>query len=779
MSIEKDQINKSIFGKKDFNKYKDPERDIDVIKLKLIEKLKEQERRKSYGGHGGVTNPTSQPLIFNNPLNIIISGSDNNFVDLLFWMPNDAHVKRDKDNGRNSITIAASHIQTAEPRIDFTWTLSDLSAITDGDHTPEASEITEILSQLSNLNNYVYLAGGNHDTQNADDPENGLEWFNDLVEQLNNQQISRPFQLLDGSTNDCYAFTVGNALFITAIDYNNGPETEGGRGNSPTAESGYPTGGLSNAQWVKIVNWIFLHLDKIIFVNTHHALVKDTTLVSGYNDNSYLRLHGPDPDYPGGEGMVHFIGTDRGSDNQGTRIPFDLFSKSTQLVDLFIHGHSHPRLTDSLGGKTIIKRNFFGGSNILNNACLTKYWAVSGVDPDPNSWFGKLSGSLLNLKRMIHYTPNAASASLGEYYSSSEMDLTMKKVFQRSYTEPTPSTPTNLPISLSFNRVMNNKVTLAWTSSNADGHLILRKSGSLPSSSPSDNSTYILGETLGDGTVISVGTKTEIVDYEVISGSTYYYKIIPFNAGGGSIKYGTNTLTGSQFISQGNVYCDESFSFNIYNPYNVVRGPMTDRGSGSYHIFEDSKCKFIGTSINSATVQNMDNVIYSRTGITSSGDLYMSAYLKIENPNSGASNNMFTCIGIMNSGSTIERGDRNVIRIVYGAGPNENDRGEHGIRLQIHSGGVLRYNQSASYSEGWWKIHYNTSSSLTQFYKWDTTGSSWTQQGTNQNFSITASAMDFRIYAGAETRVTASTGGTSSYTTNWILSTVDFSGLSL
>ena len=101
-------------------------------------------------------------------------------------------------------------------------------------------------------------------------------------------------------------------------------------------------------------------------------------------------------------------------------------------------------------------------------------------------------------------------------------------------TEPSSHTTTfsNTPIS-------QTQIDLAFdaasTITNADGYLILLKTGSTPTGLPSDGTAYSVGNAIGDATVAAIITSTSATTSSVTglsAGTSYYFSIIPYNYNG-------------------------------------------------------------------------------------------------------------------------------------------------------------------------------------------------------------------------------------------------------
>jgi hypothetical protein len=75
----------------------------------------------------------------------------------------------------------------------------------------------------------------------------------------------------------------------------------------------------------------------------------------------------------------------------------------------------------------------------------------------------------------------------------------------------------------------------ASTITNADGYLILRKTGSGPTGLPTDGNSYSVGTDIGDATVAAIITSSSSTSTSVTSlsaGTSYYFELIPYNYNG-------------------------------------------------------------------------------------------------------------------------------------------------------------------------------------------------------------------------------------------------------
>ena len=82
----------------------------------------------------------------------------------------------------------------------------------------------------------------------------------------------------------------------------------------------------------------------------------------------------------------------------------------------------------------------------------------------------------------------------------------------------------------------------------ADAYLVIRSTSSTLSASPSDNTTYAIGDNVGGGTVISNSSNNTFMSTGLSSGTVYYYFVYAVNSNctGGSKYLTASPLTGSK-----------------------------------------------------------------------------------------------------------------------------------------------------------------------------------------------------------------------------------------
>lgn len=112
--------------------------------------------------------------------------------------------------------------------------------------------------------------------------------------------------------------------------------------------------------------------------------------------------------------------------------------------------------------------------------------------------------------------------------------------------------PTIQATNLIISNITDTSMDLTWTESDGDGTLILGKSGSAVSSTPSDDINYVASSSFGAGSQIGTlnyvlaktsGNTVSITD--LTPSTTYHYRGSGFNGTGSNVKFITSTATGN------------------------------------------------------------------------------------------------------------------------------------------------------------------------------------------------------------------------------------------
>jgi hypothetical protein len=137
----------------------------------------------------------------------------------------------------------------------------------------------------------------------------------------------------------------------------------------------------------------------------------------------------------------------------------------------------------------------------------------------------------------LYYTQAYATNSAGTTYGGVDQFTTFK------------SEPSAQATSLVFSSITSTAFNSAFTAAvgSPDGYIVLSSTSSSLSSNPIDGTTYTAGNSLGGGTVISVGSSLSgIANTSLSSVTTYYIFVYAYNNSGSNINYlSTSPLSAS------------------------------------------------------------------------------------------------------------------------------------------------------------------------------------------------------------------------------------------
>lgn len=101
--------------------------------------------------------------------------------------------------------------------------------------------------------------------------------------------------------------------------------------------------------------------------------------------------------------------------------------------------------------------------------------------------------------------------------------------------------PSSQATALNFTTIMPTTLGASFTpaSGSPTGYLVLRRQGASPTSSPMDGTPYSINSTIGDGTVVAMGSSTSFNDVGLAVSTVYHYDIFAYNGSGTTINYNT------------------------------------------------------------------------------------------------------------------------------------------------------------------------------------------------------------------------------------------------
>lgn len=148
----------------------------------------------------------------------------------------------------------------------------------------------------------------------------------------------------------------------------------------------------------------------------------------------------------------------------------------------------------------------------------------------------------LSALTIYHYAVYAYNGTAGTYNYSAALSGSTSTLAPDAGSSPS---------QLVFSKISDNSMTLAFVAAlnPVTGYLILRKTGSEVTGSPSGGALYNVTDIVGDATVVYKGTELEFDDSGLQPGTNYFYKVLAFNGdeGDNTINYlNASPLSGNQ-----------------------------------------------------------------------------------------------------------------------------------------------------------------------------------------------------------------------------------------
>jgi hypothetical protein len=337
------------------------------------------------------------------------------------WVAGCPHTQADKDNGRNSITDAISHIDGTGAkcsRVNMGIILGDFSS--NQNPTEIASYATEGADSSAQLNtgtkglsrNNIYTLRGNHDPG-----DNNNDWYDRYIDRdgVNTAYSGvtnslRPYPIT--GTSDYYSITTGNIVWLFLDDINHGAGPCGRSG----ASGGFPSGSTSLAAYNWWVSMIESNPGKIIITCAHH-LLKNTTIATGDNEGVDGGYHGSSGQAVG-SGRLHNVITDFALniyEADQTRF-MDYLTSHPGACVIWFGAHTHYEV-----GEVYATRGYMttvNGCNFINVGGLTKYHVVK--HPQSKVIQFTQGSNICIMNNMLHDT---SFAPVGYYGNSVQITL--------------------------------------------------------------------------------------------------------------------------------------------------------------------------------------------------------------------------------------------------------------------------------------------------------------------------------------------------------------------
>ncbi|HNP33845.1 MAG TPA: lamin tail domain-containing protein, partial [Flavobacterium sp.] len=157
------------------------------------------------------------------------------------------------------------------------------------------------------------------------------------------------------------------------------------------------------------------------------------------------------------------------------------------------------------------------------------------------------------------------------------------------------TTPANQPIALLFSGTTSSTATASFTTTTADGYLVVYSTASSLTTNPTNGTSYSTGATFGNATVVSSGVSNSFVATGLSASTTYYFYVFSYNntnCSGGPLYKTPSPLTGSAATLEAPLYYYFG-NFHSHSQYSDGSGLP----SGDFSFGDTANCMdFLGIS---------------------------------------------------------------------------------------------------------------------------------------------------------------------------------------
>lgn len=182
------------------------------------------------------------------------------------------------------------------------------------------------------------------------------------------------------------------------------------------------------------------------------------------------------------------------------------------------------------------------------------------------------------------------------------------------------SQPSAQPTSLTFTLVTDTKINFSFTGASGPpaGYLILEGLFGPPDTAPTDGGNYSIGQYIGSGKVVMIGSSTSVMNVGLYPGSDYYYAVYSYNGSGYTANYlTTSPLSGMATTTCSNPPCqlaltteDNPVVQENYGNINIYPNPARDNLRVEITDGEFTQIKLINpvgeTILSGETDKNLD-----------------------------------------------------------------------------------------------------------------------------------------------------------------------------
>ncbi|MBC7586767.1 MAG: hypothetical protein H7178_00295, partial [Chitinophagaceae bacterium] len=343
------------------------------------------------------------------------------------------------------------------------------------------------------------------------------------------------------------------------------------------------------------------------------------------------------PTYGGGlyRGSQSLVMLSTGTTDNSTSLALDLFLDFT-TVNAGTLSFDWSSLNNSTGNRNSSLKVY--GST--DGTTFTEITAAQILNFTNNS---ATAGSITNIPLPSSFN-GSATARLRFYYyngtggtTGSRPRLNLDNVKITAVPTTPCAVPTAQPTSFATGTVINNSIQFSYTPASPapQNYLVVMSSNSSLSSNPVNNTTYNIGDNLGDGTVIAITSGSTVTATGLTNSTTYHFFIFSMNnvCTGGPLYASTNPLHGVATTLSGPVACaapstqPTALLFSNITTSSISGNFTAASGTDEYLIIRTTSPTFTGT-LNNGTTYNGGNVLGNGSVVTrTSGTSFTSANL--------------------------------------------------------------------------------------------------------------------------------------------------------
>lgn len=289
-------------------------------------------------------------------------------------------------------------------------------------------------------------------------------------------------------------------------------------------------------------------------------------------------------------------------------------------------------IPNGIGSLTFTHQQYYGGSNPV----LEVYVGTTKV--------GTVNPTTTATTTTINNINIGGSFNLEIRQTTSTLRVAIDDVTWTSYSAEPCVAPTAQPTDLTLTPAIYSIAgSFTAASPTADNYLVVRSTSASLGATPADGSTYTLGQTIGNGVVVSNNATVNFNDVAVNPSSTYYYFVFSFNnsnCSGGPLYLTTAELSGtSTTLAIPNCTTPAAATaLNLTASATSIQGSFTASGASKYLVIQSTTAAFTGTVVNGTTypvnstlgngkiISNGTGISFTASGLTSLTDYYYFIY---------------------------------------------------------------------------------------------------------------------------------------------------------